>query len=442
MPNKRYKAEQIVTLLRQIEVGIANGKTTPQVCKEAEITVQTYYRWRKEYGGLKLDQAKRLKELEKENAKLKRAGGGAIAGEADSEGYRGGKLLSPERRRSAVRHAREIYRISERHACRLLGQWRGTQRYEGLYRADEDELTRVIIALASEYGRYGYRRITIELNKAGWPVGKDRVQRIWRREGLKVPQKQRPRGRLWLNDGSCVRLRPERPNHVWAYDFVKAMTHDGRALRLLVLLDEYTRECLAIRVARRLGSLEVIETLAEVMLWRGIPEHIRSDNGPEFIAEELRKWLAKVGTGVLYIEPGSPWENGYCESFNGKLRDECLNGEIFYSLKEAQIVIEQWRVEYNTRRPHSALGYRPPAPAACEIGGENGYGKDGPETPGLGKRYAFPTFPQPRRRRSILLCGPCTQNHGGSTAETLMYTLSLALVQKVGPVTDAPDYLM
>ena len=181
-----------------------------------------------------------------------------------------------------------------------------------------------------------------------------------------------------MNDGSCVRLRPERPNHVWAYDFVKAMTHDGRALRLLVLLDEYTRECLAIRVARRLGSWEVIETLAEVMMWRGIPEHIRSDNGPEFIAQELRKWLAKVGTGTLYIEPGSPWENGYCESFNGKLRDECLNGEIFYSLKEAQVVIEHWRVEYNTRRPHSALGYRPPAPAACEIGGEKGCGKDAP----------------------------------------------------------------
>ena len=252
--------------------------------------------------------------------------------------------------------------MSERHACRLLGQWRGTQRYEVIYRSDEGALTRAIIELASEYGRYGYRRITAKLLEAGWQVGKDRVQRIWRREGLKVPQKQRPRGRLWLNDGSCVRLRPQRPNHVWAYDFVKAMTHDGRSLRLLVLLDEYTRECLAIRVARRLGSLEVIETLSEVMLWRGIPEHIRSDNGPEFIAQDLWMWLAKVGTGVLYIEPGSPWENGYCESFNGKLRDECLNGEIFYSLKEAQIVIEQWRVKYNTRRPHSALGYRPPAP--------------------------------------------------------------------------------
>jgi putative transposase len=182
---------------------------------------------------------------------------------------------------------------------------------------------------------------------------------------------------LRLN-GSCVRLRPERANHVWSYDFVSAMTHDGRTLRLLVLIDEYTRECLVIRVARRLGSNEVIETLADVMLWRGIPEHIRSDNGPEFVAKDLRKWLGQVGTGTLYIEPGSPWENGYCESFNGKLRDECLNGEIFYSLKEAQVVIEHWRVEYNTRRPHSALGYRPPAPAACEIGGEQGCGKGAP----------------------------------------------------------------
>ena len=220
------------------------------------------------------------------------------------------------------------------------------------------------MALASEYGRFGYRRITALLREGGWHVGKDRVQRIWRREGLKVPQKQRPRGRLWLNDGSCVRLRPKRANHVWSYDFVSAMTHDGRTVRMLTLIDEYTRECLAIRVARRLGSYEVIETLADVMLWRGIPGNIRSDNGPEFVAKELRKWLGNLGTGTLYIEPGSPWENGYCESFNGKLRDECLNGEIFYSLKEAQIVIEKWRVEYNTRRPHSALGYRPPAPAA------------------------------------------------------------------------------
>ena len=173
------------------------------------------------------------------------------------------------------------------------------------------------------------------LDEAGWSVGCDRVQRIWRREGLKVPQKQRPRGRLWLNDGSCIRLRPERRNHVWSYDFVEAQTHDGRKLRLMTLIDEYTRECLAIRVARRINSFGVIETMADVMLMRGVPEHIRSDNGAEMTAKVVRNWLRKVGAKTLYIEPGSPWENGYCESFNGKLRDELLNGEIFYSLKEA-----------------------------------------------------------------------------------------------------------
>ena len=272
-----------------------------------------------------------------------------------------------------MEHAQETYAVSERRACRVVRQWRGTQRYLPLRRTDEDLLTQSIVALAAKYGRYGYRRITVLLRDAGWAVGKDRVQRIWRREGLKVPQKQQARGRLWLGDGSCVRLRPERANHVWSYDFVKAMTHDGRALRILVVIDEYTRECLALRVERRLGSMQVIEVLADVMLERGIPEHIRSDNGPEFIAQELRKWLEHVGTKTMYIEPGSPWENGYCESFNGKLRDEFLNGEIFYSLKEAQILTERWRAYYNTERPHSALGYRPPAPQAI-LSTQTGHG--------------------------------------------------------------------
>jgi putative transposase len=216
--------------------------------------------------------------------------------------------------------------------------------------------------LAAQYGRYGYRRVKELLNRTGWDVGPDRVLRIWRREGLKVPSKQRPRSRLWLNDGSCIRLRPERRNHVWSYDFVEAQTHDGRKVRLMTLIDEFTRECLAIRVARRINSLGVLETMADVMLVRGIPEHIRSDNGPEMTAKIVRQWLASVGSKTLYIEPGSPWENGYCESFNGKLRDELLNGEIFYSLKEARILIEQWRQHFNTVRPHSSLGYRPPAP--------------------------------------------------------------------------------
>lgn len=259
---------------------------------------------------------------------------------------------------------REKYGLSERRACRIVGQPRGTQRYIPTVRADEDALTRAIITLGSEYGRYGYRRITTLLNEAGWDVGKDRVSRIWRREGLKVPKKQRPRRRLWLNDGSCVRLRPERRNHVWSYDFVATQTHDGRGIRLMTLIDEFTRECLAIRVARRINGFGVIETFADVMLQRGIPEHIRSDNGPEMTAKVVRSWFQKIGSKTLFIEPGSPWENGYCESFNGRLRDELLNGEIFYSLKEARIVIEQWRKHYNTKRPHSALGYRPPAPVA------------------------------------------------------------------------------
>jgi transposase InsO family protein len=225
-------------------------------------------------------------------------------------------------------------------------------------------LTQAVVALASDYGRYGYRRITALLQDGGWRVGKDRVQRIWRREGLRVPRKQRPRGRLWLNDGSCIRLRPERPGHVWSYDFVSAQTRDGRPLRLLTLIDEYTRECLAIRVARRINSFGVVETMADAMLCKGVPEHIRSDNGPEMTAKVVRDWLGRVGSKTLFIEPGSPWENGYCESFNGKLRDERLNGEIFYSLKEARIVIERWRKHYNEKRPHSSLGYRPPAPAA------------------------------------------------------------------------------
>jgi len=265
--------------------------------------------------------------------------------------------------------------LSERHACRLVYQPRGTQRYQPTQRNDEDALPRAIIALASQYGRYGYRRITIKLQEAGWRVGKDRVERIWHREGLKVPQKQKPRGRLWLNDGSCVRLRPERPNHVWAYDFVSTFTHDGRTVRMLNLIDEYTRECLAIRMARRLNSRDVIEVLAAAMIEHGIPEHIRSDNGPGVVAIELRKWLSVTGVRTLYIEPGSRWENGYCESFNSKLRDEFLNGEIFYSLKEVQVLAERWRVYYNTERPHSSLNYRPPAPTAWQTEASLGYGK-------------------------------------------------------------------
>jgi putative transposase len=225
-------------------------------------------------------------------------------------------------------------------------------------------LTERIIELASQYGRYGYRRITAMLRQEGWQVNHKRVERIWKKEGLKVPQEQPKRGRLWLNDGSCIRLRPEHKDHVWSYDFVMAKTADERAFRMLNIIDEYTRECLAILIKRHITSQDVIDVLFHLFIFRGIPEHIRSDNGPEFTAKVVRKWLEQLGVKTLFIEPGSPWENGYIESFNGKLRDELLNREIFTTLIEAKVLIEQWRREYNQVRPHSSLGYRPPAPEA------------------------------------------------------------------------------
>ena len=202
------------------------------------------------------------------------------------------------------------------------------------------------------------------LRQERWQVNYKRVERIWRKEGLKVPQKQPKRGRLWLNDGSCIRLRPEHKDHVWSYDFVMARTSNGRAFRILTILDEYTRECLSILVKRHITSHDVIDQLFHLFVFRGIPEHIRSDNGPEFTAKAIRDWLDRLGVKTLFIEPGSPWENGYIESFNGKLRDELLNREIFTTLTEAKILIEQWRREYNQVRPHSSLRYRPPAPEA------------------------------------------------------------------------------
>jgi transposase InsO family protein len=229
-------------------------------------------------------------------------------------------------------------------------------------REDESMLTKAIIDLATEYGRYGYRRVTALLHRQGWQVNHKRVERIWRREGLKVPSRQPKRARLWLNDGSCIRLRATHPNHVWSYDFVMDRTHNGKAFRMLTVIDEYTHEALAIKTKRQLNSTDVLDCLNDLFAERGVPEHIRSDNGAEFTATAVREWLSAAKVRTLFIEPGSPWENGYNESFNGKLRDELLNGEIFYTLKEAQILIKQWRCHYNTIRPHSSLGYSSPAP--------------------------------------------------------------------------------
>lgn len=262
----------------------------------------------------------------------------------------------------AVIGAMQHFGISERRACKALAIHRTTIRRAPRDNREEDRLRLDMIRLSNRFGRYGYRRITAMLRAEGWRVNHKRIERLWREEGLKVPKKQPKRGRLYLNDGSCIRLRPFYPNHVWSYDFVADTLVGGRGIRLLTVIDEFTRECLAIRVAYHLTSHDVLDVLSELFLTHSLPDYIRSDNGSEFTAGALRQWLKALSVKTAYIEPGSPWENGFNERFNGSLRDECLNRERFYSLKEAQIIIEQWRREYNHIRPHSALGYRPPAP--------------------------------------------------------------------------------
>ena len=265
----------------------------------------------------------------------------------------------------AVEHVRNTLGadcVSERRACQVIGQPRSTQRRQRHVPDDEPRLLKRIVDLATDYGRYGYRRVTALLHREGWNVNHKRVERLWRQEGLKVPKRQPKRRRLWLNDGSCIRLRPQRRDHVWSYDFVHDQTSDGRPLRMLTLIDEHSRECLTIDVKRRLNSEDVIDRLTQLFCSRGTPDYIRSDNGAEFTCHKVRSWLEQVNVKTLFITPGSPWENGYIESFNGKLGDELLKLELFDTLTEAQVLIERWRRHYNQVRPHSSLGYRSPAP--------------------------------------------------------------------------------
>jgi putative transposase len=267
------------------------------------------------------------------------------------------KLLSPARRRVCIDHVRSELKLSERRVCRVLGQHRSTQRRRPKGPDDEQVLIDDMTVLVRQYGRYGYRKVAELLSStAGWVVNDKRVERIWRLEGLKVPAKQPKNGRLWLADAPCIRLRAEYPN------YVEDRTHEGKKYRMLNIIDEFTHECLAIRIDRRLKSIDAIDVLSDLFILRGVPGHIRSDNGPEFVAKAVQKWITAVGAKTAYIAPGSPWENGFIASFNARLRDELLDGEIFYSLAEAKIVIESWRRHYNTVRPHGSLGYKPPAP--------------------------------------------------------------------------------
>jgi putative transposase len=269
-------------------------------------------------------------------------------------------VLTAAQRRQAVRQLQETFGISQRHACRLLGQPRSTQRQTPKTSQEEERLVRRMLELVRRHPRFGYRRIGVLLVREGWRVNRKRVYRLWRQQGLKVPRKQRKKRRLGHSGNSCVRRPAEYKDHVWSWDFLHDRTSDGRSLKWFTLVDEYTRECLALEVDRRMTAQTVRTLLAAVVQARGAPVHIRSDNGSEFIAQVIRSWMTRAGLETLYIAPGAPWENGYAESFNSKVRDELLNAEEFGSVLEAKVLAKAWRQEYNHVRPHSSLGYRTP----------------------------------------------------------------------------------
>lgn len=272
-------------------------------------------------------------------------------------------MVGPVAKRSVVRGLVQQGKCSQRKACALVRAARSMVRYLRHERDDEEALRKRIRELSNKHKRYGCRRIAVMLKREGWRVNRKRVHRLWKEEGLQRKRKRKPRRACGPSDG--LPTKAEHPNHVWTYDFIEDRTERGGKLRMLCVLDEFTRECLAIRVDRSIGARQVIATLEWLFILHGAPAHLRSDNGPEFIAKALRGWLEERGPETLYITPGSPWENPYIESFHGKFRDECLNMHVFADGRHAQDVIELWRNEYNELRPHSSLDYMTPAEFAA-----------------------------------------------------------------------------
>ncbi|HCO9487244.1 TPA: IS3 family transposase, partial [Escherichia coli] len=356
----RHTPEQVVRKLGQADRMLADGQDVAAVCRELGVSEQTYYRWRNQYGGLKADDAKRLKELEKQNATLKRLLAEAELEKAALKELAGGKLLSPDRRRAAVDHLKRKLRVSERMACRLVGLSRSAYRrpLKGDTVADPDRALREWLrAWAKDHPRYGYRRAYHDARAEGWVVNHKKIQRLWRDEGLRVPQRRR---RKRVGSSTVDAPTADAPNVVWAVDFQFDADEHGRPIKICSIVDEHTRECIGGLVERSITADRLTAHLEDLVAARGAPAVLRSDNGPEFISEAMADW-AGTRTGLSYIPPGSPWRNGYVESFNSRIRDECLNINSFYSLLHAQVIIGDWKDEYNHHRRHSSLGYLTPA---------------------------------------------------------------------------------
>lgn len=270
-------------------------------------------------------------------------------------------MVSPARKREAVRHLEVKLEVSQRRACRVIAQPRSTQRYEARRPGADAKLAAELRRFAAKHPRAGYRRAAAHLRRRGQKVNQKRVARLWRQEGLRVPQRVRKKRRLGSGANSTQRRSATRINEVWCYDFVFDQTEDGKRLKWLPICDEYTRESVALEVERRMEAKDVVRVLETAVAQRGAPAYIRSDNGPEFVAKAVREWIAQRGFATLYIEPGSPWQNAYSESFNSRLRDELLNVESFATVAEAKVLGKDYRHTYNEMRPHSSLGYQTPA---------------------------------------------------------------------------------
>jgi putative transposase len=372
MKKTRHTLEQIIRMLRQAEVKLAAGSSVAQVARElGHLPPLEGSLRRHEPTRGQTPQGVGERERPPEEAPCRKG-----AGHRHAKGGESGKLLSPSRRRKAVKHLQKNFRVSERRACRVVDQPRSSQRYLST-KADKDAaLTQMIVALSGQNPRYGYRRVWALLRREGWEVNKKRVHRLWREADLKVPAgRRRKRQRLGSSENGVARRRAEYLGHLWSYDFAMDATEDGRRLKMMPVVDEYSRECLALEVERSITSEEVVKTLDRLFAERGAPRFIRSDNGPEFIAQAVKRWLAASGVETLYIEPGAPWENAYSETFISRMRDELLDREEFANLKEAKVLAEDYRDHYNHHRPHGALGCLTPVEfAAIEALADQGSG--------------------------------------------------------------------
>ncbi|MGH7860752.1 MAG: IS3 family transposase [Candidatus Dormibacteraceae bacterium] len=368
MKGRKHTPEQVVRKLREADRLLAEGRSVAEVAKSLEVSEYTFSRWRNQYGGMKAEDAKELRRLRDENGRLKRMVADLSLDVEMLKEVGEGKILGPARRRDAVSHLRERFGVSERRACRAVGQHRATQRRRPRpVLAPEEQLRRRLNEISETWPRYGFRRAWALLRQEGWRVNRKRVQRLWREEGLRVPASRTKRRRVGESTVPAQRLRAERPNHVWALDFLFDATSDGRPIKVLTVCDEFTRESIGGHLARSITADDVVLVLDAATSERGAPEYVRMDNGPEMIAATIRDWCRQSSIGTVYIEPGSPWQNPFVESFNGRARDELFAREIFDSVLEARVLYQDWRDVYNRVRPHSSLGFVPPAVFAAGL---------------------------------------------------------------------------